>query len=79
MAVGINRAYGDRSGNREELYAFQEVNFARIAEELGCLGIRVECPEDIREALKKALLSGLLAVVKVITDKDITAPWAQSY
>jgi acetolactate synthase-1/2/3 large subunit len=79
VAVGIDKAYGDRPGNREEMYSFREVNFARIAEEMGCLGIRVESPEKIRGALERALSSDLPAVVEVITDKDIPAPWAQSY
>jgi acetolactate synthase-1/2/3 large subunit len=79
VAVGIDKAYGDRPGNREEMYSFREVNFARIAEEMGCLGIRVESPEKIRGALERALSSDLTAVVEVITDKDIPAPWAQSY
>ena len=79
VAVGIKKAYGDTPGNREEMYAFREVNFARIAEELGCLGIRVEHPDEISKALKTALSSDLPVVVDVLTDKGIAAPWAQSY
>jgi len=79
VAVGIEKAYGDTPGNREEMYAFREVNFARIAEDLGCLGIRVEHPDEISKALKTALSSDLPVVVDVLTDKGIAAPWAQSY
>ena len=53
---------------------FQDVNFARIAQEMGCLGIRVEHPEEISEALRKALISELPAVVDVVTDVTWKAP-----
>jgi acetolactate synthase-1/2/3 large subunit len=77
---GINRAYGDRSGNRDEMCKFQDVNFARIAQEMGCFGIRVEHPEEISEALKKAFVSDLPAVVDVVTDVTCKAPspWTPS-
>lgn len=71
---GIHRAYGDRPGNKDEMCKFQDVNFARIAQEMGCLGIRVEHPEEISEALRKALVSDLPAVVDVVTDVTCKAP-----
>lgn len=71
---GIHRAYGDRPGNKDEMCKFQDVNFARIAQEMGCLGIRVEHPEEISEALRKALVSDLPAVVDVVTDVTCEAP-----
>ncbi len=71
---GINKAYGDRPGKKEELCMFKELNFARIAEEMGCLGIRVERPEDISPALKKALVSNRPAVVDVVSDVSCKAP-----
>jgi acetolactate synthase-1/2/3 large subunit len=74
---GIHRAYGDRPGNKDEMCKFQDVNFARIAQEMGCLGIRVEHPEEISEALRKALVSDLPAVVDVVTDVTckVPSPW----
>ena len=66
--VLVDRAYGDREGNKEDLFNFREVNFARIAKEVGCFGIRVERPGEISEALRKALASDLPAVVDVVTD-----------
>jgi acetolactate synthase-1/2/3 large subunit len=71
---GINAAYGDRQGSREELYKFTEVNFARIAQEMGCLGVRVDNPEDIRGAVKTALEADVPAVVEVLTDASCRAP-----
>ena len=73
-AEGIIHAYGNRPGKSEEIYKFREVNFARIAQEMGCLGFRVERPEEIAEALKKALAADVPAVVEVVTDAECKAP-----
>ena len=75
----IELAYGDRP-NRGEIYKFCEINFARIAQEMGCLGVRVERPEEIAGALKNALAADVPAVVEVITDAECKAsePWAPS-
>ena len=73
-SVGIDRAYGDRAGKREEMYQFRQVNFAKIAREMGCFGIRVEYPGDIVGAIHKALESDMPAVVEVVTDIRCLAP-----
>ena len=75
----IELAYGDRP-NRGEIYKFCEINFARIAQEMGCLGVRVERPEEIAGALKNTLAADVPAVVEVITDAECKAsePWAPS-
>jgi acetolactate synthase I/II/III large subunit len=70
----INRNYANRTGNRGDLYQFTDVDFAAIANEIGCFGIRVERPEDIAGALAKALASGRPAVVDVVTDVECRAP-----
>jgi len=74
----INPIYGDRPGNKDEICKFREVNFARIAQEIGCLGIRVEHPDDISGALKKALKADVPSVVEIITGIEYGAPkpWA---
>ena len=71
---GINRAYGDRAGKREDLYRFRDVNFGRIAQEMGCLGIRVERPEEISGALEQALAADRPVVIDVVTDIGCHAP-----
>jgi acetolactate synthase-1/2/3 large subunit len=77
---GINRAYGDKTGNREEMCMFLNIDFAKIAQAMGCLGIRVENPGQISAALKKALESDLPAVIDVATDMKCKAPnpWTPS-
>lgn len=72
---GVDRAYGDCPGCKEDMYKFQDTNFAQIAEDMGCVGIRVERPEEISKALKKALEADGAAVVDVATDPEHDAPW----
>ncbi|MCI0393680.1 MAG: thiamine pyrophosphate-dependent enzyme, partial [Chloroflexi bacterium] len=74
----IHAVYGDRPGNPEELYRFAPVSFARIAQEMGCLGIRVEHPDEIKGAIRQALAADRPTVVEVITGLQYHAaePWA---
>jgi len=71
---GVHLTYRDRSGKREELYKFREVSFAKIVQDIGCLGIRVEHPEEIVGALKTALASDNPIVVEVITNPACKVP-----
>ena len=72
--MGVNQAYGDRPGKREEVYGFEAVDFAKIAQDIGCFGIRVESPDMISDALKEALAAGKPAVVDVVTDQSSRPP-----
>ena len=75
---GINAAYGDRLGDREALYRFRDVNYAQIAEEMGCHGIRIEHPGEISGAIRQALEGDKPTVIEVVTDLQARAPvpWA---
>ena len=46
-----------------EMWTFSSVSFARIAEEMGALGIRVEKPDEIGPALRRALAADRPVVV----------------
>jgi acetolactate synthase-1/2/3 large subunit len=74
----IHAMYGGRPGDPEELYRFGPVSFARIAQEMGCMGIRVERPDEIGAAIRQALAAELPAVVEVMTGLGYRAPepWA---
>ena len=72
--AGVEQAYGDDPGKREDVYKFEANNFARIAEDIGCLGIRVESPEEIADALKEALAADRPAVVDVVTEINSKPP-----
>ena len=66
--------HGQQRGRAKEMWHFShEVNFARVAEAMGCVGIRVERAEDIRPALDKALASSAPAVVEVVSDVEAMA------
>ncbi|MGH2394191.1 MAG: thiamine pyrophosphate-binding protein, partial [Candidatus Limnocylindria bacterium] len=66
--------HGQQRGRATEMWHFShQVNFARVAEAMGCVGIRVEHPDEIRPALDKALASNCPAVVEVISDVDAMA------
>jgi len=66
--LGIENAWSDRPGKKEEQYQFLDVNFARIASEIGCIGIRIESPDDLPGALQKALEADVPVVIDVVTD-----------
>jgi acetolactate synthase-1/2/3 large subunit len=64
--IVVNNNY---SGGVSETSRFVEsVNLAKVAEGLGCLGIRVDKPANIQPALEKAVASGRPAVVEVLSE-----------
>ncbi|MFQ6030220.1 MAG: thiamine pyrophosphate-binding protein [Dehalococcoidia bacterium] len=65
---GNERYYGDQPGNVDELWVFPDTNFAKIAEDMGCFGIRVDQPGQIQNAIDEAIASGKPAVVDVVSD-----------
>jgi acetolactate synthase-1/2/3 large subunit len=74
---GFDRAYGGQQTEQaRELWTFNRVNFARIAEEMGALGIRVERAAEFAPALERALAAGQPVVIDVATDIDAIAPVA---
>ena len=75
---GTDRAYAGQPGNSDELWHFRDINFANVAESIGCFGIRVERPGELRPALERAFASGRPTVVDVASDIEVIAPpaWA---
>jgi len=74
---GFDRVYGgtQTEGGRS-LWTFNKTNFARIAEDMGALGIRVEHASAFPAALARALAADRPAVIDVVTDIDALAPVA---
>jgi acetolactate synthase-1/2/3 large subunit len=71
VVMVVNTNY---SGGVLENVAYERsVNFAKVAEAMGCVGFRVEKPADVRPALEKALASGKPAIVDVISDRAVRA------
>lgn len=54
-----------------ELWGFETIDFARVAQSLGCMGIRVDTPDAIRPALEQAIAAKRPVVVDVVTDHTI--------
>ena len=76
---GFDRAYGgEQTPQARELWTYRMVDFARVASDIGALGIRVERAADFPGALEKALKSGKPALIDVVTDIDAIAPIAVS-
>ncbi|PKB79709.1 MAG: acetolactate synthase [SAR202 cluster bacterium Io17-Chloro-G9] len=71
---GDDAAYQGFEGDPAALYEFSGTDLAKVAESMGCFGIRVDQPGDIQSALEQAMTSGKPAVVDVRTDIDVMAP-----
>ncbi len=76
---GFDRVYGGQQTERgKELWTYTKQNFARIAEDIGAMGLRVEKPAEIGPALKKALKADRPVVIDVVSDIEALAPLAVS-
>jgi acetolactate synthase I/II/III large subunit len=76
---GFDRVYGGQQTQKaRELWTYNQVNFARVAQDIGALGLRVEKPADFAPALAKAVEANRPVVIDVVTDIDALAPVAVS-
>jgi acetolactate synthase-1/2/3 large subunit len=76
---GFDRAYGgEQTTKARELWTYNAMNFAKLAEDMGALGIRVEKPADIAPALARALAAKRPVVIDVASDIEALAPTAVS-
>ena len=73
---GVEQTYGGRTPGSDELWLFDDADFARIAESFGALGITVNKPGELPGALDRAFASGRPAVVDVKTHVEGIAPRA---
>jgi acetolactate synthase-1/2/3 large subunit len=74
---GFDRVYGGtQTEQARELWTFNPVNFARLAEDMGALGLRVEKAAELAPALERALGADRPAVIDVVTDIEALAPLA---
>jgi acetolactate synthase I/II/III large subunit len=76
---GFDRVYGGQQTQKaRELWTYTQVNFARVAQDIGALGLRVETPAEFAPALARALDAERPVVIDVVTDIDALAPLAVS-
>ena len=74
---GFDRAYGgEQTEQARELWTYKPVNFARIAEDIGAVGIRVEKPGELAPAIQRALKADRPVILDVATDIEALAPSA---
>ncbi|MGH7777148.1 MAG: thiamine pyrophosphate-binding protein [Candidatus Dormibacterales bacterium] len=67
-------AYGAGGPEGDANWVFGDVDFAKIAAQLGCHAERVERASDLRPALERALAAGRPALVDVVTDRTAIHP-----
>ncbi len=77
--IGVfNRAYGGQQRSGFEMWKFAETDLVKLAESMGCLGMRVERPADVRPALERAFAAGRPVLIDAISDIKALAPRAWS-
>ena len=65
----FDKAYGGDPDERgREMWGFSNVNFAKVAESLGCMGIRVEDPAELPRAFEQAFAARRPVVIDAVTD-----------
>lgn len=73
----FNAAYGGtQRGQAHSMWMFKETNFAKVAEGMGCLGIRVEKAGDLSVALARAFAANCPVVIDVVSDYKVLHPRA---
>jgi acetolactate synthase I/II/III large subunit len=74
---GFDRVYGGKQTEQAlEMWTFTKVNFAKVAQDMGAIGIRVEQPGELAGALKQALAADRPVILDVVTDIEALAPLA---
>ena len=77
----FDKAYGGiQRGRSDEMWRHSDINFAKVAESFGCVGMRVEDPKDLNEALRKAFSLNRPVVIDAVSDERAFAvePWVPS-
>ena len=76
---GFDRIYGGEQTEKAfELWGLSKVNFAKIAEDMGALGIRVEKPGELKSAFDQAFSANRPVVLDVVSEINALAPVAHS-
>ena len=79
---GIDAAYGGQQrGRAREMWVFNaQTDYAKVAEAMGCRGVRVERPSDLSDALEEALAAAADRPTLIDAISDIDAfppdPWS---
>ena len=73
--ITLNKvAYGGQPrGGWKDMWTFTDINFAKIAEDFGCVGMRVEKPGELRDTIKRAFGMNRPVVIDVVSDMNVLA------
>jgi acetolactate synthase-1/2/3 large subunit len=73
--ITLNKAVynGNPRGGWTDMWMFKPLNFAKIAEDFGCIGIRVEKPGEIKDAITRAFATNRPVVIDVVSDTNVLA------
>ncbi len=75
-AVSTASMAGTQTEQAREMWAFSKVNFARIAEDMGAVGIRVEQAGGYRDRRsRRGLKANRPVIIDVVTDIDAPRRW----
>lgn len=70
--------YGARGHDRgREMWFFRRTDLAIVAEASGCVGMRVERPDQLGPALEQAFAANRPVLIDVIADAEVIAPGAR--
>jgi acetolactate synthase-1/2/3 large subunit len=75
-SIFVQAYNGQPSAKQGEMWHFSKVDFAKIAEDMGAVGIRVKKPSELRPALDRAISCGKPAVLDIESTIDALAPTA---
>ena len=76
--IFMNAYDGKPSDRWTEMWYFNKVSFAELANNMGAFGIKVTNPDDIKDAIKQSIDSKKPSIIEIEGDVDALAPTAWS-
>lgn len=73
LTLNKNTYNGQPRGRWTDMWTFTDINFAKIAEDFGCVGMRVEKPGELRDAIKRAFAANRPVVIDIVSDLNVLA------
>ncbi len=71
---GAEKVYSNGSGSADDIWQFTDIDFSRVATAMGCSGIRVRKPDELKAALHESLAVDKPAVIDVVSDIEGIPP-----
>ena len=77
---GAERAYVEKNGSADDIWQFNDIDFSKLAVSMGCHGIQVKTPDELKAALKTSLAVNKPVVIDVVSDIEGVPPpvWVDS-